>query len=131
MAVDSSIKIKKYQITNIETHFENMVLGQNVISVEPNAIVQQKIKEDEPDQLVELSLKFFNDQTHLLVFSITTKAKMIFPEDSNNCDDSTLNLEAIGLLYDITRDAVSKISNISNVNFLNLPEFSDFCRLEE
>lgn len=125
MNIEQKVELKKYQISHIETQFENMNLGQNFISVETDAKIQKKLDKSFSDQIVELSLVFKNDQSGLLVFAITTKAKVFIPDASDENQINEYNKEAVRIAYNITRKAVSEISSISNVNFLEIPEFDD------
>nr|DAE39806.1 MAG TPA: Preprotein translocase subunit SecB [Caudoviricetes sp.] len=125
MNIEPKVELKKYQISHIETQFENMNLGQNVISVETDAKIQKKLDKSSLDQIVELSLVFKNDQSGLLVFAITTKAKVVIPDASDETQINEYNKEAVRIAYNITRKAISEISSISNVNFLEIPEFDD------
>lgn len=117
------IKFSHYRIKNIITDFGNLSKGENVISLLTKARIG--ISENNNESMIEIIPEFTNQEDNRVVLKVTNTVYFSFSQPLSNEEKIKL-LKEVGaeIAYNKTREAISEILRISNIDFMNIPEYS-------
>lgn len=122
--MSENIKINHYQVTNITANFDKLDNGENSISLSTEVRIKTPKEDTILSAVIEIVVIFKNN--HYTILKIINQG--FFEFDKKIDEDivkELLNKNAVPQVYTNTREKISAILEISNIEFVNIPSYSE------
>jgi hypothetical protein len=122
--MSENIKINHYQVTNITANFDKLDNGENSISLSTEVRIKTPKEDTILSAVIEIVVIFKNN--HDTILKIINQG--FFEFDKKIDEDivkELLNKNAVPQVYTNTREKISAILEISNIEFVNIPSYSE------
>lgn len=126
-----NILMKSSRIISIETNFDKIEYGDNQINLKTK--IRALIPDDDKNKeiIVRVIIDFTIKDTDITILHITNDGHFDLGKDMNEDQiQNVIKKYAARTVYEDTRNKIGKILNISNVDFMNIPEFDHLNRSE-
>lgn len=124
--MDNKFIIEKYRVVNIIIDFDKMNDGENEISLISEVRIKTPQKDDISSALVEIVVTFKNVRNNEIVFKIINQGFVAVNNISSEEElQALLKDKAVPIIYDKTREQIGDLIKLANIDFMNIPKFSE------